>query len=216
MRLYWWSYSQKFWLLCDSAQLKGKKKKFILRSYYFNYFIDFFSLFFLFLFFHLCSSVSLIFSTLSFSCSFLFSKLSLLLLKFFTQILFFFFSNFLSFFSIFSLLCEGLFFCCVGVGVDVVGHAMGVGVVSHRFRVMPWVWACAVAFMGLVVGFVWWVISVMVIPWVWWVISFGSCRGFYFCGCGLIFLGSCGLILVVAVVGCVKWWLTGGCDCFFF
>ena len=55
-------------------------------------------------------------------------------------------------------------------------------------------------FVGLVVGFVWWVISVMVIPWVWWVIGFGSCRGFYFCGCGLIFLGSCGLILVVVAV----------------
>ena len=34
-----------------------------------------------------------------------------------------------------------------------------------------------------------------------------GCPGFYFCGCELIFLGSCGLILVVA---CVKWWLTGG------
>ena len=34
-----------------------------------------------------------------------------------------------------------------------------------------------------------------------------GCCGFYFCGCGLIFLGSCGLILVVAVVGCVKWML---------
>ena len=37
-----------------------------------------------------------------------------------------------------------------------------------------------------------------------------GCRGFYFCGCGLIFLGSCGLILVVMVVGCMKWWLTSG------
>ena len=26
------------------------------------------------------------------------------------------------------------------------------------------------------------------------------CHGFYFCGCGLIFLGSCGLILVVVAV----------------
>ena len=43
------------------------------------------------------------------------------------------------------------------------------------------------------------------------------CRGFYFCGCRLIFLGSCELILVVVVVeelavgngsgvGCMKWW----------
>ena len=40
-----------------------------------------------------------------------------------------------------------------------------------------------------------------------------GCRGFYFCGCGLIFLGRCELILVVVVVGCVKWWLTDGCDC---
>ena len=37
-----------------------------------------------------------------------------------------------------------------------------------------------------------------------------GCCGFYFCGCGLIFLGSCGLILVVLFVGSVKWWLTGG------
>ena len=117
-------------------------------------------LYFVFLFFHLCSSVSLIFSTLSFSSSFLFSKLSFFSnfsLKFFSfssqifsQILFFFFSNFLCFFSIFSLLCEGLFFCRVGVGV--VGHRRHdrvVGIMSHRFWVMPWVW---------------------------WVIIFGSCH----------------------------------------
>ena len=46
-----------------------------------------------------------------------------------------------------------------------------------------------------------------------------GCRGFYFCGCGLIFLGSCGLILVIVVVGFVKWWsISGsgsGCDCYF-
>ena len=34
-----------------------------------------------------------------------------------------------------------------------------------------------------------------------------GCCGFYFCSCGLIFLGSCGLILGV---GCVKWWLING------
>ena len=34
-----------------------------------------------------------------------------------------------------------------------------------------------------------------------------GCCGFYFCSCGLIFLGSCGLILGV---GCVKWWLISG------
>ena len=86
MRLHWWNYNQNFWLLCYGAQLKmamhynskAKQKNFffILRTRYFKYFIDFFSLFFLFIFFHLCSSISLIFSTLSFSCSFLFSKLS--------------------------------------------------------------------------------------------------------------------------------------------
>ena len=118
-----------------------------MHSHYFNYFLDFFSfffsLFFIFLFFHLCSSNPLIFSALSFSCSFLFSKLSLFLLKFS-----------LPFFSIFSLLCEGLFFCCVGVvGHRHRGHA--VGMVSHRFWVMPWVWVCAVVFVGLVMGFVW-------------------------------------------------------------
>ena len=58
-------------------------------------------------------------------------------LKIFTQILFFFF-------SIFSLLCEGLFFCRVGVGV--VGHqhrgrGHAMGVVGQWFRVMLWVWA---------------------------------------------------------------------------
>ena len=43
-----------------------------------------------------------------------------------------------------------------------------------------------------------------------------GCPGFYFCGCELIFLGSCGLILVVVVVGCMKWLLTGGggCNCY--
>ena len=143
-----------------------------MHSHYFNYFLDFFSfffsLFFIFLFFHLCSSNPLIFSALSFSCSFLFSKLSLFLLKFS-----------LPFFSIFSLLCEGLFFCCVGVvGHRHRGHA--VGMVSHRFWVMPWVWVCAVVFVGLVMGFVWQVISIVVMLWVWWIIVFGSCRG-----CGL-------------------------------
>ena len=206
MRLHWWSYSQKFWLPCYNAQLKmvvhGNSKVL---------------LYFLFLFFHLCSSVSLIFSTLSFSCSFLFSKLSLLLLKFFTQILFFFFSNFLSFFSIFPLLCEGLFFCRVGVGVGMVGHrhcGHAMGMVSHWFRVMLWVWVCVVVFVGLAAGFVWWVISVVVMPWVWWVIDFESCRG-----CGLpwvLFLWLWANFGGVVVVGCVKCWLTGGCNCFFF
>ena len=167
---------------------KVKKKK----NIFFFYFAFTLLLFlFFFLFFLLYSSVSLIFSTLSFSCSFLFSKLSLLLLKIFTQILF-------SFFSIFSLLCEGLFFCRVGVGVGVVGHRRhghAVGMVSRWFRVMPWVWVCAVVFVGLAVGFVWWVISVVVMPWVWWVIDFGSCRGFYFCGCGLILMGLWWLVV---------------------
>ena len=129
MRLHWWNYNQNFWLLCYGAQLKmamhysskAKQKNFfflILRTRYFKYFIDFFSLFFLFIFFHLCSSISLIFSTLSFSCSFLFSKLSLFLLKFFTQILFSFFSNSLSLYSHF-------FLCCVRV---------------YSFAVWVWVW----------------------------------------------------------------------------
>ena len=126
--------------------------------------------FFFFLLFILRHSLCLCylnFSTLTFSCSFLFSKI------------------FLSFFSIFSLLCEGLFFCYVGVGM-----------VGHRFWVMPWVWVCVMVFVGLamvghqfhgfvghVVGFVWWVISVVVMPWVWWVINFRSCRG-----CGLLWV----------------------------
>ena len=97
-----------------------------------------------------------------------------------------------SFFSIFSLLYEGLFFCRVGV-VGHWRHGHVVGMVGHQFRVMPWVWVCAMVFMGLAVvghpfhGFmghaesvVWWVIGIVVMPWVWWVISFGSCRG-----CGL-------------------------------
>ena len=58
-------------------------------------------------------------------------------------------------------------------------------------------------------------VCVVVMSWVWWVIGFGSCCGFYFCGCRLIFLGSCGLILVVVVVGCVKWCLISGCHFFF-
>ena len=78
-----------------------------------------------------------------------------------------------------------------GVGVGVVAHAMCMGVVHHRhrghvvgvvghwFQVMPWVWVCAVGFVGHAVvghhvcgfvghamGFVWWIINVVVIPWV--------------------------------------------------
>ena len=115
----------------------------------------------------------------------------------------------------------------VFVGLAVVGHRFhgfvvghrhcghAVSMVSHWLWVMLWVWVCAVVFMGLAVGFVWWVIGAMVMSWVWWVIGFGSCCGFYFCGCRLIFLGSCGLILVVVVVGCVKWCLISGCHFFF-
>ena len=174
-----------------------------MRSHY-NYFIDFFFYFFLFLFFHLCSSVSLIFSTL-------FSFLKTLS----------FFSNFwLISLSIFPLLCEGLFFCRVGVvghamGMGVVGHrhcGNAVGMVSHRFRVMPWVWVCAMVFVGLAMGFVWWVIGVVVMLWVW------VAMGLTFCGCGFIFLGSCGLILVVVVVADQWLWFfffldKCGCDC---
>ena len=40
-----------------------------------------------------------------------------------------------------------------------------------------------------------------------------GCPRFYFCGFELIFLGSCGLILVVVVVSCMKWLLTGGSGC---
>ena len=106
-------------------------------------------LYFLFLFFHFISvSVShFLYSFIFFLFSFL---KTLFLLKIFTQILFFFFSNFLCFFSIFSLLCECLFFC--RVGVVMVGHrhhSHVVGIVSHWFWVMPWVW---------------------------WVINFGSCH----------------------------------------
>ena len=116
------------------------------------------------------------------------------------------------------MLCEGLFFCCVGVGV--VGHrhrGHAVDMVSHRFQVMPWVWVYALVFMGLVMGFVWWVIGFVVMLWVWVAVGFIFCGcGLIFLGSGLIFLGSCELILVVVVVGCVKWWLISGYYCFFF
>ena len=75
------------------------------------------------------------------------------------------------------MLCEGLFFCCVGVGV--VGHqrrSHAVDMVSHQFQVMLWVWVCVVVFVGLAtvghrshgfmghaMGFVWWIINVVVI-----------------------------------------------------
>ena len=93
---------------------------------------------------------------------------------------------------------------------------------------MPWVWVCAVVFMDLAMvghwfhgfvghalGFVWWVVGVVVMLSVCWVISFGSCRG-----CGLpwvLFLwlwvdflgylwadfGGCGSGLCEVVV---DWW----------
>ena len=46
----------------------------------------------------------------------------------------------------------------MGVAVGVVGHhcrGHAMGMVSYRFWVMPWVWVCAVVFVGLVMGFVW-------------------------------------------------------------
>ena len=202
-----------FFATVHSSKVKKKKKK--------HFFYSAFTLlliFFFFLFFHLCSSVSLIFSTLSFSCSFLFSKLSLLLLKFFTQILFFFFSNFLSFFSIFPLLCEGLFFCRVGVGVGMVGrrhcgHAMGM--VSHWFRVMLWVWVCAVVFVGLAAGLrLWFVLGIFLefgygFVWVWCLI-FGCCglcsawlwlvSSFFFSG----FISSCKLLSLLCKLNAME------------
>ena len=95
---------------------------------------------------------------------------------------------------------------------------VGLAVVGHRFH----------GFVGHVMGFVWWVIGIVVMPWVWWVIGFGSCLGvgfheFYFCGCGLIFLGSCGADfggcsggLCEVVVDWWWWWVvcSGGCDCY--
>ena len=73
--------------------------------------------------------------------------------------------------------------CCVYGKSSVSGHAVGVGLCRGVHG------SCHGG--SLVLGLV---------------VCVGCC-GFYFCGCGLIFLGSCGLILVVAVVGCVKWML---------
>ena len=95
----------------------------------------------------------LIFSTLSFSCSFLFSKSSLFLFKFLTQILFFFFPIFFSLSSQFVLYYERVSsFVVWAIGVGVVGHrhhGHAVGMVGHQFWVMPWVWVCAMVFVGL-------------------------------------------------------------------
>ena len=62
-------------------------------------------------------------------------------------------------FSNFSLLCEGLFFCCVGVGVGVVGHRL-CGSCHTWVCVMPWglcgfllIWDCWICVVGL--GWVW-------------------------------------------------------------
>ena len=94
--------------------------------------------------------------------------------------------------------------CCGYGGSSVSGHAVGVGL-CHGVRgsccggssvlwfcgsCMPWGLCGRSSALCQAVGV--------------------GCRGFYFCGCGQIFLGSCGLILVVVVVACVKWWLTGG------
>ena len=108
--------------------------------------------------------------------------------------------------------CRGgssvLWFCGSCHGVCVVdhqcrGHTVGVG--GHQFRVMPWVWGCAVGFVGHAMVDLTWVFLL------WLCVDFLGlgCYGFYFCGYGLIFLGSCGLILVIVVVvgvGCVWWW----------
>ena len=77
--------------------------------------------------------------------------------------------------------CRGCrFVLCVWVCAVVF---MDLAMVGHRFH----------GFMGYAVGFVLWVVGIVVMLWVWWVIGFGSCRGFPFCGCGLI--------LVVVMVG---------------
>ena len=132
----------------------------------------------------------------------------------------FFSQNFLSFFSNFLSLSSQFFLCCVRVSSFAVWVWLWVWWVI-TVVVMLWVW-WVISF-GSCHG-------CEFVPWCLWVLSWGlcgrslaswscrgcggssflghavgvGCRGFYFCGCGLIFLSSCGLILVVVVVGCVK------------
>ena len=74
---------------------------------------------------------------------------------------------------------------CYGYGeLSVLGHAMGVGLCLGVRGSCRGVCVVGHRLCGHAVGV--------------------GCRGFYFCGCELIFLSSCGLMLVVVVVGCVK------------
>ena len=159
-------------------------------------------LIFFFLFSSLHSPPLSLSHTLSFSCSFLFSKSSLFLFKFLTQILFFFFPIFslflLNFFFVVwgSLLlpcgcgcggschrcgCDGSltsWSCCGYGGSSVSSHAMGVGL-CHSVRGSCCGGSSVLWFCG----------SCM--PWglcgrssaLCQAVGVG-CRGFYFCGCG--------------------------------
>ena len=123
------------------SHLFSKIKKFMLHSHWLKYFNIFLSFLFSLFSAPLCLSIFLYYLILS---PLFFLNFFLFLLKFF-----------LSFFSNFSTLCEGLFFCRVGVGV--VGHAMGVGVVSHwhgLYRGCGWS-SSWVRWVGHAVGFVW-------------------------------------------------------------
>ena len=158
------------------------------------------------------------FSPLSHFLALFFSQNSLFLLKFFTQILLFFFSNFLS---------SQFFLCCMRASSFAVWVWWVIDVM-----VMLWVWQVINFESCRGCGFVpwcswvllWWVIGFMV-SWVMLRVWCGGssalwschgcggssvsghavgvgCRRFYFCGCGLIFLGNCGLCEVVVD----RWW----------
>ena len=192
MRLYWWSYSQKIWLLCDSAQLKGKKK---------NLFCVHITLIILLIsFLYFFSSFSFISVHLSLSFSLLFH----FLVPFFSQNFLSFFSNFsLKFFSfssqIFSLSSQ-FFLCCVRVS------SFAVWVWVWMWWVMPWVW-------------VWWVIGFGscrgygLVPWRSCVLLWGLCGGssvswsFHGCGGSSVLGHAVGFIFVV--VGWFSWVVVG-------
>ena len=147
MRLHWLLYYSARLSDCSSKVKKNKKYFFFVHTTLIIFLISFLSSFlssflyflssFSFISIHptphfLRSFIFLLFSflkTFSLSSQIFHSNSFLFLLKFSPH-----------FFSIFSLLCEGLFFCHVAMAVVVVGHRRcghAMGMVSHRFWVMP-------------------------------------------------------------------------------
>ena len=104
--------------------------------------------------------------------------------------------------SLTSIPMLGSWVGCWGHGVWLLCGSLWIAYLG--FKISDCVYLCALGLGILTVRFLffffcpfnWLLVFWLSLRLLWWWL----CRGFYFCGCGLIFLGSCGLILLVVAV----------------